>query len=141
MRPSEKIKLIKNISKLLSEEEWNIIDITLKEFRFPIENQWNGGKSDYVTTMIEDASDSQLIELGKHLDIPFEENESRIQKDPDFWEENCFKLFLSHLSSYKKETAELQKALKYYGVSAFVAHEDIKPTKESYAQKWCLRET
>jgi len=47
-----------------------------------------------------------------------------------FWKQNQYKLFLSHISSYKKETAELQKSLEYYGISAFVAHEDIAPTKE-----------
>lgn len=45
-------------------------------------------------------------------------------------EKNFFKLFLSHISSFKKETAKLQKSLLSYGITSFVAHEDIEPTKE-----------
>ena len=45
------------------------------------------------------------------------------------WEDDCFRLFLSHKSAYKKETAELKAKLRYYGISSFVAHEDIHPTE------------
>ena len=46
------------------------------------------------------------------------------------WENSGFRLFLSHKSEVKKETAELKVRLRSYGVSAFVAHEDIEPTQE-----------
>lgn len=46
------------------------------------------------------------------------------------WEPGQVRLFLGHKSSYKKEASELKIALSTYGVSCFVAHEDIKPTKE-----------
>jgi hypothetical protein len=41
-----------------------------------------------------------------------------------------FKLFISHLSNHKKKASDLQKVLKRYGISSFVAHEDIEPSKE-----------
>lgn len=41
-----------------------------------------------------------------------------------------FRIFLSHISKFKAETAELKKRLKLFGVSCFVAHMDIKPSKE-----------
>ncbi len=40
-----------------------------------------------------------------------------------------FRIFLSHKSKVKKETAALKEALALFGISAFVAHADIKPTK------------
>jgi hypothetical protein len=40
-----------------------------------------------------------------------------------------FRLFLSHKTEVKKETAELKERLKDYGISCFVAHEDIHPTQ------------
>ena len=46
------------------------------------------------------------------------------------WDKNCFRVFLSHKAEVKKETAELKDKLKVYGISCFVAHEDINPTKE-----------
>jgi hypothetical protein len=45
------------------------------------------------------------------------------------WGAGGFRVFLSHKSEVKKETAELKEHLRAYGVSAFVAHEDIRPTK------------
>lgn len=45
------------------------------------------------------------------------------------WGDVGFRLFLSHKSEVKKETAELKERLQLFGVSCFVAHEDIHPTK------------
>ena len=45
------------------------------------------------------------------------------------WGEEGFRLFLSHKSEVKKETAELKDQLCLFGISCFVAHEDIHPTK------------
>jgi hypothetical protein len=46
------------------------------------------------------------------------------------WVDGDFRLFLSHKAEVKREAATLKDVLQYYGVSAFVAHEDIHPTKE-----------
>jgi TIR domain len=46
------------------------------------------------------------------------------------WTDGDFRLFLGHKAEVKREAAALKDALRYYGVSAFVAHEDIHPTKE-----------
>ena len=46
------------------------------------------------------------------------------------WAEGRFRLFLSHKAEVKVEAARLKEDLSLYGVSAFVAHEDIHPTKE-----------
>jgi hypothetical protein len=46
------------------------------------------------------------------------------------WGDSGFRLFLSHKSDVKKETAALKDRLDSFGVSAFVAHQDIRPTRE-----------
>jgi hypothetical protein len=46
------------------------------------------------------------------------------------WGNEGYRVFLSHKNEVKKETAELKKKLKLFGISGFVAHEDIHPTKE-----------
>lgn len=53
------------------------------------------------------------------------ESESRI------WPEGYFRVFLSHKSEVKDRCAILKERLRLFGVSAFLAHEDIHPT-----QKW-----
>lgn len=45
------------------------------------------------------------------------------------WGADGFRLFLSHKSEVKRETGLLKERLGAYGISAFVAHEDIRPTK------------
>lgn len=45
------------------------------------------------------------------------------------WGDVGFRVFLSHKSEVKKETAALKDGLQPFGISCFVAHEDIHPTK------------
>lgn len=64
--------------------------------------------------------------------IPGVDNEKYMPDDYDtsFWDQGYFKLFLSHPSSIKETAKKLSDQLKQYGISAFVAHEDIEPSKE-----------
>ncbi|WP_459558474.1 toll/interleukin-1 receptor domain-containing protein [Lacunimicrobium album] len=45
------------------------------------------------------------------------------------WEPGHYRLFLSHRDEFKKETAVVKKTLLGYGISSFVAHEDIEPSE------------
>jgi hypothetical protein len=46
------------------------------------------------------------------------------------WDPGMFRLFLSHVAVHKVAVAELKRKLFVYGVSGFVAHEDIEPSLE-----------
>jgi hypothetical protein len=46
------------------------------------------------------------------------------------WGDRKFKLFLSHVSAHKVSVGKLGDGLSIYGVSAFVAHDDIEPSLE-----------
>jgi hypothetical protein len=46
------------------------------------------------------------------------------------WGESGYRVFLSHKSEIKTEAAALKDNLELFGISAFVAHKDITPTKE-----------
>ncbi len=48
----------------------------------------------------------------------------------DFWTNGYLKVFVSHLSSNKKRMSAMKAALAPWGISAFIAHEDIEPTRE-----------
>jgi len=45
------------------------------------------------------------------------------------WGEWGFRTFLSHKSEVKAQTARLKESLSFFGLSAFVAHEDIRPAR------------
>jgi hypothetical protein len=65
---------------------------------------------------------SGLLMVGKKPISPAAEK--RIWEEP-----NNFRVFLSHKSEVKKQTPELKEGLRPFGVSCFVAHVDIHPTK------------
>jgi hypothetical protein len=46
------------------------------------------------------------------------------------WEPGFFRLFVSHKAEIKIQASIIKNALLKYGVSCFIAHEDIKPNKE-----------
>lgn len=51
-------------------------------------------------------------------------------RDAPFWPAGHVRLFLSHAGDYRAECGQLATRLAEYGVSAFVAHDHIEPTKE-----------
>lgn len=46
------------------------------------------------------------------------------------WPDGRFRLFLSHLSADKVAVSNLKAELEIFGITSFVAHEDIEPTLE-----------
>ena len=48
----------------------------------------------------------------------------------DFWKSGYFKVFVSHLSSNKSRMSILKAGLATWGISAFIAHEDIEASRE-----------
>ena len=47
-----------------------------------------------------------------------------------FWLPVHFRVFVSHIGENKANAGRLKGALEQYGISSFVAHDDIEPTKE-----------
>ena len=128
MHPSERIKHIKAIASALSSEEWTLLDLTLKQFGLPWTDQWGGGtKEAYVIEMVANADDEPLLELAKHLGVA---SQLETATEPTFWSSNSARVFLSHLASMKVSFGQLKTELAKVGISAFVAHDDIEPTKE-----------
>lgn len=56
------------------------------------------------------------------------------EEPPSFWQPGCFRLFISHTSANKARAHALKASLAEYHVAAFVAHDDINPTKEWEAE-------
>ncbi|MEO0795158.1 MAG: TIR domain-containing protein [Verrucomicrobiota bacterium] len=48
----------------------------------------------------------------------------------DFWVDGQLRVFISHLSSNKERMSTMKAELSHWGVSAFIAHEDIEPSRE-----------
>ncbi len=128
MTPSERITCIRGIASALGDEEWGLIDLTLKQFGLPWTNLWQGSdKKVYVVDMIGEADDDNLLALGKHLGV---ESELAQLAAPAFWQPQEPRVFISHVSAFKKEAVAFKASMRMFGISGFVAHEDIEPSKE-----------
>ncbi|WP_407281065.1 toll/interleukin-1 receptor domain-containing protein [Aromatoleum evansii] len=51
-------------------------------------------------------------------------------KSADFWKHDYLRAFVSHLSSNRGRMSALKANLANWGISAFIAHEDIKASRE-----------
>ncbi|MBF0320330.1 MAG: toll/interleukin-1 receptor domain-containing protein [Nitrospirae bacterium] len=85
-----------------------------------------------------------IEEVFLEIDIPQEDDWRRdsgqlikdkrtvpIESQNRVWEENgYYRVFLSHQTEYRVEAAELKAKLSLFGITCFVAHEDIEPLKE-----------
>lgn len=133
LTPSQRITLLKEISARLSMEKWPLVDVTLTQFKLPTSEVWQGEIDAYILHMLKAAPDPALVELAQHVGFLLEEA-PKLGVDPPFWRKRMFRLFITHLSSEKLFAAELQEALLRFGITSFVAHNDIEPTLEWQAQ-------
>src|ERR1700710_268345 len=129
LSPSQRIKLISEVSKRLASEGWPLIDLTLKQFKFGIKETWSGTKEDYLIQLIAYGADDRLISLAQHVGYEFGKP-ALMGVEPKFWIKGCFKVFISHLSAQQAFAGQLQNELRDFGLSCFVAHKDVEPTTE-----------
>ena len=58
------------------------------------------------------------------------EQDQHVEEAPSFWKTGFFRLFITHTHPNKTSAHNLKTAVGKYGIAAFVAHDDIEPTKE-----------
>ena len=57
-----------------------------------------------------------------------------LEAAPAYWQPGHFRLFVSHASQKRASAHRLKEALAPFQIAAFVAHDDIEPTKEWQAE-------
>ncbi len=134
LSPSQRVSLIKVISERLGHETWSLIDVTLNQFGIDNPESWSGSSTaEYVSWQVRKAQDQTLIDLAQHVGHKFDQPASP-GIDPPFWRTDMLRLFITHLATYRRFAGEVQEELLRYGISAFVAHNDIEPTLEWQVQ-------
>lgn len=134
MNKLDKKDLISIIGRELQERmTFSDIEAYFKEYDIATEhNPSYNSKWVYVKEVLAGIDDEIVLEIASELNIDHPAvSRTPIIRDDEatFWKPGHFKLFLSHLSSYKKKAGILKDCLEVFGISAFVAHEDIEPTK------------
>ena len=133
MSASRRVTQIQEIASELKAKAWSTIELNLNEFGFP--EVWKDGsftKQKYLHQRLQQGSDTNVADLYHHL-FPYGEEIQVLEKTEDashLWNDNELRVFISHLSSNKDFAKELKANLSKYGISSFVAHEDVEPTAE-----------
>lgn len=94
-----------------------------------------------VLDSIFSANSDAISEVIEHFDIDLwyqQKSPEKYQKlfaaqavkTADFWVGGYLKMFVSHLSSNRARMSALKIALANWGISAFIAHEDIQASRE-----------
>lgn len=135
MRAIDRLNLLDRIGReLQSRMTYTDIDIYLTAFGIDTKKSTTSTNSKwlYVKELLSDAPESTLFELADQLGIEhsFQSSRGVELRQSKFWVPGYFRLFISHLSPFKETAAQLQTALLDFGITAFVAHKDIEPTKE-----------
>jgi len=133
MQTGERVTLLMKVAADLAERRFQEIDLILEQFGFPTSDYWEGDSYSYTVYHVKGATDEQLLELHEFL-FP-DEAPSRQVTDAgtthgdDVWEKGYFRLFISHSAKQADEVGALKDALRPYGITGFVAHDDIRPTE------------
>jgi hypothetical protein len=135
MRAIDRLELISKVAReLQSRMTFDDIDtylescgVTAKATRNSYDSKWV-----YAKELLSNAEEQTIIRIADELGVHhiYTVVSAGAVTESKFWEPNHFRLFLSHLSSFKATTAKLRISLRKFAISGFVAHEDIEPTKE-----------
>lgn len=94
-----------------------------------------------VISNIFEADNNLIPEVVDHFDIDLWYQQKKPEKylrvfkpvtvkSADFWKDGYLRAFICHLSSNRERISALKMSLGQWGISAFIAHEDIKVSRE-----------
>ncbi len=129
MRPGDRITLLRRLADTLTEQEdWEDIDLVLRQFGFTTSERWDGSQRAYALQHLESGTDTALVDLDEYL----HGGDARAHLDPGDlpWEPGTFRLFVSHTMAKADIAGEMRRVLASWRIDAFVAHDTIEPTRE-----------
>lgn len=133
MKVSERIATVDRIGRELQARfSYDEIDSYLSAFGIERPNNISvNSKWVYSKTALRDAPLATILEIISDLDLGSLGFAVAQHLPPKNWESTqCFRLFISHIAKEKTKATRLKETLVPFGITAFVAHQDIHPTKE-----------
>jgi hypothetical protein len=90
-----------------------------------------GSKRIFAKEALKAAPDEMLLKIAEELGLTIPPSKGAAILLPRNWKGTTqFRIFISHISKDKDKATRLKECLEPYGISGFVAHEDIHPTLE-----------
>lgn len=136
LTPSEKVTLIQRIGEALQTQKVVDIELVLETFGAPwadtpTANSSTDQRYSYVVARLAEASDDSIGGVYSHLYPDEPTLKAAVTSGPrGAWKASRFRLFLSHTSANKQLAGEVAARLEHYGIEAFVAHNDVEPTRQ-----------
>jgi hypothetical protein len=126
LQRGQRLKIVKDAAAALAAMGDVDRQLTLAGFAIEGEPGTDDGSYGYTARLLSDSDDITLIELRAHLrESPAPQDEH----DGGPWEDEHFRLFLSHTHPHAAKLSDLKRELAPLGIDAFVAHADIQPTE------------
>lgn len=133
MKPGERIRLIKGAAAILGDQSEAEVDLTLTQHGLQTRNAdyYEGDMAAYAISILGDAPDSVLTDLSEFLEGESAGRDiAHVATGSGPWGDLPVRVFLSHVHHDKKLVGDIKRRLaESYGIDAFVAHDDIHPSK------------
>lgn len=126
VKPGERVRLIKESAGSLSRRAWPEIQLVLSQFGLDTWANSNDDPLTYCMTQISEGSDDNLSQLHSYL----MGEDAGPDQPAGSWSTANVSVFLSHTHPNRHFVGLVKYSLGYFGVSAFVAHDDIEPSKQ-----------
>lgn len=134
MKVSVRLDLIDKIGReLQSRYRYTEIDTFLNAFgvAHPTGSQASNSKWLYTKEALAGVTNKLIKEIAQELEIDVPAMDAAKIDSSDVWGDNhTFRLFISHLATHSDKAKKTKEALEPYHIQAFVAHDDINPTRE-----------
>lgn len=133
MKPGERIRFIKECAESLLTRPLPEAQLILDQFGFQTWDPDSGFDSiehiDYFIQLVKDGGDTDILAL--HEYVSGEDAAPGVSVSNRPWGSLPVSLFLSHHHDQRFEVGEVKRILSTrYGIDAFVAHDDIHPSKQ-----------
>jgi len=129
MKAGERIRIIKECADSLLTRPFADAQLTLDQFGF---RTWDASDADlrmYFIDQVKDAGDPEIVDLHTYLSGEDAAPAVRVTDRP--WGLQPVSLFLSHHHEQRHIAGKVKWILaERYGIDAFVAHDDIRPSKQ-----------
>lgn len=133
MKPGERIKLIEEAADSLASRPVHRIQLALRQFGIKVYNfEDNYGAPDveaYCTEQLGEADDESLRAIHEYL-LGDDAGVTVRSSEGSPWGTAPTKVFISHIYAHRHLAGETKANLaQWFGIDAFVAHDDIHPSK------------
>ncbi len=95
-------------------------------------NPIGGSKRQVIRSFVDHCQNAKLLDIAEQFGLELNLTSSSIAQlgESKYWSADHFRVFISHVHTEKVSAANLKFSLQRFGISCFVAHEDIDPSDE-----------